>query len=433
MKINHKYYARFVFSKTIAIFGLAIISLGGCAKFEYHETKHVPLVLYNETDHRALKEEELLDVGIVLFDLGLELIDDDTAAYSSVRQSEAVWFASQLKGALDYSNLWGSVSTLPSSNSVTDLQIEGKILDSSGEQVNIELTATDATGRVWFNKAYYQHASSYAYDPEVNSNRDPFQSVFAEMANDLFDFNSSLTSQELISIRNVAKVRFAQDFLPEAYADYIVEQNGAYSLQRIPAATDPMIRRIDQIRARNDLFMDVVQNYYRVFTNRMAYPYQEWRKASYKEVIYERQLKEQARKQKIAGVASILLGVYAQTARSRNTRYAGHIGIFAGADLIRRGYNKQAEASMHSGVLRELGTSLESELEPSIIDLQDRSITLSGTVEEQFEEWKRILQKLYKVENGIGEVGEKFGTNSLPTNNENAPSNDQEKQKLSSE
>ena len=34
----------------------------------------------------------------------------------------------------------------------------------------------------------------------------------------------------------------------------------------------------------------------------MSLPYEEWRKLSYKEVLYERQLREQARKEQIAGL-----------------------------------------------------------------------------------------------------------------------------------
>ena len=161
-----------------------------------------------------------------------------------------------------------------------------------------------------------------------------------------------------------------------------------------------MIQRIDRIRARNDLFLDVIQDYYRAFNSNMAHPYQEWRKASYKEVLYARQLRAQARNQKIAGAASILAGVLAQTSSNRVARGSGHIGIFAGASLIGSGYAKQNEALLHSATVRELGSALEAELEPSVIDLEDRSITLSGTVEDQFTEWRRILQALFEAESG---------------------------------
>ena len=403
---------------------LSVISLifliGGCAKFEYHQTKDVTPARFEESADITLVEEELLDVGIVLFDPGIDLLDDESAAYSSVRQSEAVWFASQLKSALEYSNVWGAVRTMPSANSILDLLIEGKILESNGEFVDIEITVRDASGRLWYTRNYQQRASSYAYNPEVNYNRDPFHSMFVQMANDLFDYRMALTSSQLVAVRNVSKLRFASEFLPEAFDQYLVASETGYTLQRMPAANDPMILRIDRIRARNDLFLDVVQDYYRVFNANMAHPYQEWRKTSYKEVVYERQLKEQSRKEKIAGVASILLGILAQTSDSSTTRVAGHVGIFAGADLIRIGYAKQNEAQVHNETLRELGASLEAELEPSVIDLQDRSITLSGTVEDQFQEWQRILSEMFQAENDVvPQVLPDNATSARPTNPQN--------------
>ncbi len=61
---------------------------------------------------------------------------------------------------------------------------------------------------------------------------------------------------------------------------------------------------------------------------------------------------------------------------------------------------KTEEALGHSSTLRELGASLESELEPSIVDLQDRSVTLSGTVDDQYQEWRRILGEMFRLEEG---------------------------------
>ena len=51
--------------------------------------------------------------------------------------------------------------------------------------------------------------------------------------------------------------------------------------------------------------------------------------------------------------------------------------------------------------MREYGESLEVELEPSVIDLRERSVTLTGTVEDQFKEWKRILQEMFDAEQAI--------------------------------
>lgn len=384
-------------SRFICLLSVPLL-LSACANFEYHETENVAAARYQDGVDAAIADAGLLDVGIVLFDPGSVEIDDETVASASIRQSESVWFATQLKTALDYSNVWGAVRTMPSANSVMDVLISGAIIESNGEVVQLALTIGDATGTTWYSKEYEQRASAYAYNPEVSTNRDPFRSLFVRIANDLYDYRASLVANELANIRRVSKVRFAQEFLPTSFDGFLDIDDGLYTLSRIPAANDPMMLRIDQIRARNDLFLDVIQDYYRVFNGNMAHPYQEWRKTAYKEVIYARQLKDQGRKQKIAGVASILAGLLAQTSGNRYSRGAGHIGIFSGANLIRQGYAKQNEAAIHNSTLRELSAALEAELEPSVIDLEDRSITLSGTVDDQFKEWKRILQAMFEAE-----------------------------------
>jgi len=379
-----------------------LILLGACTTFEYHETKIVEVNRVDEAQELELNEDELLDVGIVVFDPGVDILDEESAAYSSVRQSEAVWFSSQLKSTLDYSNAWGLVRTLPNENTIIDVVVKGKLIESNGEVVSLLVTVADASGVEWFSKEYFQRASSYAYNPEVNLPDDPFQAMFNEVSNDLFDYRAALKSEQLLAIRSIARVRFARDFVPQAFSDYLLtDDDGNFQLQRIPADSDPVMQRVDRIRARNDLFLDVVQDYYRAFNKNMAEPYKEWRKISYKEVVYERQLKEQARKEKIAGVAVMVGGLATATgARSNASRAAGHIGIFSGARIFRGAFQKQNEASIHSETLREMGASLEAELEPSIIDLQDRSVTLSGTVEDQFEEWRRILGRMFDLEQG---------------------------------
>ena len=55
---------------------------------------------------------------------------------------------------------------------------------------------------------------------------------------------------------------------------------------------------------------------------------------------------------------------------------------------------------MHMEAIEELGQSLESEVAPQVISLEDRTITLTGSVEEQYEQWREILADLYAVEVG---------------------------------
>ena len=44
--------------------------------------------------------------------------------------------------------------------------------------------------------------------------------------------------------------------------------------------------------------------------------------------------------------------------------------------------------------------SLEAEITPQVIDLEDRSVTLSGNVEEQYSQWRELLADIYATEIG---------------------------------
>lgn len=401
---QQRYQLRFICK--YSLMSVLAIALSACTTYEYHETKIVKPQRFDATQEAALNDNQLLDVGIVLLGSGIDELDDDSAAYASIRKSEAVWFSSQLKRAMDSSNAWALVRTKPSQGLVTGLTVEGHIIESNGEVVSLKIKAQDATGKQWLDKEYFERASAYAYNPEIDFDQDPFQAIFNEIANDLFDYRASLTGTELSRIRSVAKVRVARDFVPNAFEQFLTQDDqGIYQLQRLPADNDPMMLRIDRIKARNDLFLDVIEDYYRGFSKNMSLPYEEWRKLSYKEVLYERQLRDQARKEQIAGIAAITVGVVAgASSDSRSSRAAGAVSSVAGAGIFRRGFFKVDQANTHLETLRELGASLESELEPSIIDLQDRSITLSGTVEDQFKEWRGILQKIFENENATQSV-----------------------------
>jgi hypothetical protein len=388
----------FVVKTTITI-GMAF-TFSACTNYEYHETKRVAIERIDEVQERQLEEQHILDVGIILFDLDEVDLDSNDTDYSSVRQSEAVWFTNQLKRTLDTSNAWGLVRALPRNNLGLDVYVSGTLLESNGEVVKLLVSAKDSTGRLWFNKEYNQRASSYAYNPEVDLPGDPFQATFNEIANDMFSYRANLSGEESLNIRSVSKVLFARDFVPDAFNSFIeTDELGQIRLNRIPADNDPMMRRVERIQSRNDLFLDVIQNYYRAFNNKMEAPYQEWRKLSYKEVLYARQLKEQGFREKVAGLAAMAGGlVVASQSNSRASRAAGHVGVFSGARIFANSFLKTEEALGHSSTLRELGASLESELEPSIVDLQDRSVTLSGTVEDQYQEWRRILAEMFRLE-----------------------------------
>ena len=375
---------------------VALFGISACASYEYHHTSQVRI---NKTTQ--IDDDALLDVGIVVFDTGIDENDEDSITYGHLRSSEAVWFAHQLKKTLGDSNAWGSVYILPDDSVITDLKITGKIHESNGETVHIGVSVHDASGKPWWNnQEYVTQASAYSYHPEIENPHDPFQSLFNSIANDLTQYLQSYYNEtQLAGLHKLSNIRFAQSIAPAAFADYTsTDDTGITHLHRIPSTNDPTYQRVSQIRARNDLFLDVVQDYYRNFSHKMSIPYQQWRKQSYHEVVRQRQLKKQASQEKWAGLGILAAGILASTSGNSSTAVSGHVGIAAGSLLFRKSYLTRDEALLHKETLIELGASLEAELEPGVVDLHDRTITLTGTVQDQLKEWHRILHRIYQLE-----------------------------------
>ncbi|MCV6628080.1 MAG: hypothetical protein OIF38_18455 [Cellvibrionaceae bacterium] len=382
---------------SILLLGLGI-ALGGCAS---HTVKTSPYVqLQQETSE--IPESQLLDLGVVLLDPNLEQIDEDDAlVFAEVRKAESHYMAGQMAQAIQNSSAWGAVRVIPNAATVADVIVSGKILHSDGETLKLALDVIDVSGRSWYSKEYKAVASRYAYRRETATRDDPFVSLYHQVANDLLNYRQKLSGTDLQQLRTLGELRFAESFSPEAFGGHLQQdKNGRYQVLRLPAHNDPMMQRIRGIRERDHLFVDTLQDYYGNFNRQIDTPYRDWRKQTYMEVRNLRQVKQQAFNQTIAGVVAVLGGIAATTSGNRAVRNSGAVAIGGGGFLIKEGFGKRAEADMHSETIRELGDSLEAAIQPQVIELEDRTITLSGSVQQQYRQWRDILREYYQLETG---------------------------------
>lgn len=125
---------------------------------------------------------------------------------------------------------------------------------------------------------------------------------------------------------------------------------------------------------------------------------------SYEEAIALQELQAESRRQMIAGGVAILAGIYAAGSSERSSRAAGNVAIIGGGYMLKSGLEKRAEAQIHVAALEELGMSLEAEITPQVIELEDRTVMLSGNVEEQYEQWRELLADIYRAEVGMLEL-----------------------------
>lgn len=350
-----------------------------------------------------MPEAELLDLGVLAFDPGLDELSDKQAeiVLPSVRVAEGHYLANQLARTIQDTAAWGAVRVLPTKEVITDVYIEGIILHSDGERLELGITVSDTSGKEWYQRSYTQEASKYAYDRRKSLLRDPFQGLFNRIANDLVDYRKALGGKQATTLRNISTLRFAQDFSPEAFEQHIqADRKGVLEIKRLPATNDPILQRIQRIRERDYLFIDTTQEYYDAFSLQMEAPYQSWRTQNYDEVLATRHLKRQSRERTIGGIVTVIAGIVAAGSNSSATRAAGAVAIGSGAMLVKSGLAKKGEAQIHIEALTELGQSLEAEVEPRTVTLEDQTITLSGNVQAQYQQWKKLLQKIYALERG---------------------------------
>ena len=363
-------------------------------------TSSTALVLKMPT--APIPEAALLDVGIPTLNDGLYLTDEDDTVFPEVRFAEAIYFSNQLAKVMEKSGAWGAIRVTPSADVVMDIYISGTILQSDGETMDLQITVKDTSGKKWFSKKYKQTTGKYAYDRRLKSLGDPFQNLFIRIANDVLAYREKLGDQQAIELRTISELRFAKTFSPEAFDEYInTKRDGTLSIARLPAENDSILQRVRKIRDRDYLYIDTMQDYYDGFSQQMHLAYQDFRRASYDSVVKARQLDKQGNRRIIAGIGSILAGIYGRSqADTRMASDASTATAAVGGFILKSGLEKKQQSAAYNESVAEMGSSLEAEIAPQVIELEDRTITLTGTVTVQYEQWQELLHKIYKQERG---------------------------------
>ena len=171
--------------------------------------------------------------------------------------------------------------------------------------------------------------------------------------------------------------------------------------ERLPAEDDELLKRVQKIRQRDYLYIDTMQDYYDGFSQQMHFAYQEFRQSSYDSVVKARQLNRQGNQRIIAGIGSILVGIYGRSQSETSTEaYASSATAAAGGFILKSGLEKKQKSAEYDESIAEMGSSLEAEIAPQVIALEDRTVTLTGTVQAQYTQWQELMAKIYQQERG---------------------------------
>ncbi len=378
---------------------LACFSLVACNTTTVKTTSYEQVHLESE----VTPEELLLDVGVGIFNPGTDALSvEEEGVFPKIREAEARFMPYKLMETLQHTGNWGVVRVIPDRLSEMDVWVDGEILKSDGENLWLQVTVEDASGKRWFSKKYTGVAGKYSYDDTTSNRREPFQKVYNQVANDMLAYRNQFSASEIRNMRTIAELKFAKDFSPEVFHDYLaLDEKGRYVVKRLPAESDPSLQQVRQIRERDYIFVDTLQQYYASFVNQMEEPYKEWREGFYLESQNLKEVRAESNAKIIGGALAVLAGVLAQGVDSRTARAAGAwVGVPAGIGAVWSGLQQRKGMRIHIEALEEISASLTSEIEPHSIDLEDRTVTLSGTVNEQYNQWRQILKEIHATETG---------------------------------
>jgi hypothetical protein len=374
--------------------------LAGCATYDAQKVGPAPIL----QAQAEIPEEQLLDVGILVFE-SQELTEKQAKKEGTnpdIRKAESHYIPYHLKNTLQQSSHWGAVRVVPSETHSVDLMVNGEIIESNGEHLVLKIEVTDATGKLWLSKTYEEEASESIYSDNRPSEKDAFQGMYNTIANDIAALKLNLSANEIQKIRTTSKLRFANDFAPDAFGNYLKkDQNGILQLNRLPADNDPMMERLLKIREREYMYVDTLNEYYQIFYNEMWASYENWRKLNLAEQKAIRKIKRDAMIRQIVG-ALLLAGAVALEAGEVGNTGALQLGmVIMGGQVIIDGFNISEEAEIHAAVIEELSESFGNEMQPIVMDFQGKKYELTGSAEEQFKRWRELLRKIYLTETGF--------------------------------
>ncbi len=375
----------------------ALIPLAGCAGHQVRDPV-APTVL-NQAQ-AEIPEDELLDVGIQVFDPGpsLEAQDDEIPIAEDTRKAEARFIPYHLRNTLQKTGHWGAVRVIPTDTDAVDVHVQGQILTSDGAALELKVQVRDSAGRLWLDKRYAANAGEKAYEDTLRGEQDAYQDVYNAIANDMLAYRQGLTGPQLREIRTVSMLRYAADLGPGVFDGYLDrDPSGRYTVKRLPADEDPMLARVLNIREREYLLIDTVNEHYENLYLSMWGPYENWRRFYREESEALDEVKQKEFNRKLLGAAA-LIGAIALEVMGQS----GSVALATGGVLAyKSGMDIGEQAEIHEDSIQELNSSFDAEISPMVMEVEGDVVKLTGSAEDQFKAWQRLLREIYTRETGF--------------------------------
>lgn len=344
----------------------AIMLLSACAT-------HPPPIRPRETLNVSGKNPTpYLNVSIAAFtNKGLGK-GGQSRIYAPVREAEASYLPVLLRNKLNDSGHWGAVRVSPLPNPSAEVQVTASILKSTALELELHVNVKDSRGIDWLDKTYDIKARPADYAGNIGD--DALQSVFNQVANDMYRARLALSQKDAKNLLRASKLRFAILLSPQSFSGYLAKgRNGVAHVVEMPASNDKMYARVTKIRAAEYKFEDIMNEEYSAFYRKLRTIYPIWQSDSYGLLSYNKHINKTGSKFDV---------------KEDPNSWQATVNV----------YDTFKEYRLNDDELRELASTFKSETKPNSVAFEGRVVKLQGPLEDQYRQWRKILAGIYSAE-----------------------------------
>ena len=337
---------------------------------------------------QAPPESALIEIGVQVFGTAQKKKGEYKIGdwvFDEIIQKETQFLPHLLKNTLVASNQWGAIRVIPERDPSLDLIVEGQIIQSDGETLELQIRAIDSSGREWLNRTYadqsiqeeYPESTRFTLENTFDAINfvDPFQDIYNRIANDLVAVSIRLGEQTLVDLNLVTDMLYASDLSPDTFSGSIIKnEDGLLLVDTLPSLDDPMMARVADMKYRHHLFIDTVDEYYQTLYDDIQPAYVLWRRYSIDQISEIETSRQEAGRSDYGGSSGFL---------SLSQRY----DRFKWSKIFEREFS-------------DLAAGFNNELAPAFLELNSQVHGLTGTMDQQYREWRGILRRIFELENG---------------------------------
>ena len=387
-----------------------------------------------EDTFEGMEETEESVAGVPPLRLAIPVLDPripetekeryDRGIWPALRKAEAVRIAIKLQQAINARGTFADVVVSPDAATSADFYLLGRIEQSNAEDLEIRYALLDATQRTWIpgrcgkSGKCWQRAKHRLWEGWHEAHdamaTDPFHTVYDDIAarvdakldelrakhdrqvsknEDLVAKGRSPRLSDLETAAAMRSIVFAAYFAPDVYGDAVEERRGRLRLAYLPALDGGDWSRIEAIRARDERFGNLLTERYGELAVGMQTAYAGWQKDVFPLARAARLARREATWSTVAGV---IAGVGAAAAATDGDNTEAAVGLAGtSAVAIMNSIHESRKAKALLAEFNEIGASVQGALKPLVVETAEKAVTLTGTAQEQFTQWRGLLAEIY--------------------------------------